>query len=82
MIKWIKDKWNKFNNWVAKWAPGFKTQLILGIGIVGEATAALQQFITDVPMDKFVSGTSWTIFTVVIMALAFWARQIGKRVSN
>ena len=76
---WLKKQWNKFEAWVAKWAPGLKTKLASGAGLVGMLAASLQDYITGLPLDKFVTGTQIAIISAVLFTLSFWLRDIGKR---
>ena len=82
MFKWIKDKWAKFEAWVAGWAPGFKTRLVTGLGSLGTLAGFMQEYISGVPLDKFITGTQIAIVTCVLFTLSFWLRNIGKRVED
>ncbi len=79
MWTWLKDKWNGFHNWCASWAPGFKTFLISAVGIFGSAGAAMQEYLTGVPLDKFVTTQEALIITTVLFSLTFWARTLTNR---
>jgi hypothetical protein len=79
MWTWIKDKWNRFQNWVASWAPGLKTKIVTFLGAIGSFAAILQQWVTGIPLDKFVSGTTIVIVSAVLFTLAFWFRGLANR---
>jgi len=79
MWTWIKDKWNRFQNWVAGWAPGLKTKIVTFLGAIGSFAAMAQQWVTGIPLDKFISGTTITIVTMVLFTLAFWFRGLASR---
>lgn len=80
-MNWLKDKWNRFHNWCASWAPGFKTFLISAVGLFGSAGAAMQEYLTGVPLDKFVTTQEALIITTVLFSLTFWARTLTNRAS-
>lgn len=75
---WIANLWTKFEAWVASWAPGWKTQIIAGLGAVGEGAGALQEYFTGIPLDKFITGTQVAIVSVVLFSLAFWFRRLSN----
>lgn len=75
---WLQNKWLKFEQWVASWAPGAKTQLVTALGVVGEGAALGQEYITGIPLDKFISGTTVTLISVGLFTLAFWFRRLTK----
>lgn len=79
----IKTDWAKFEAWVASWAPGAKTKVVTGLGAVGTAAGASQEYLaglTGLP-GNVVSGTQIATFSLVCFTLAFWLRGIGDRVS-
>ena len=78
----IKDKWNRFESLVATWAPGLKTQIVSVLGSIGTLAGMLQEYVTGIPLDKFVSGTAASIVICVLFTLSFWLRNIGKRVED
>lgn len=73
---WMKNTWVKFNTWLAQFMPGWKTQIINTIGIVGAGAATLQEYVTQLPLDKFVTANQIAITGIVLMTLAFWARHL------
>lgn len=78
-MNWLKDKWNRFHNWCASWAPGFKTFLISAVGVFGSAGAAMQEYLTGVPLEKFVTAQEALIITTLLFSLTFWARTLTNR---
>lgn len=75
----IKDLWNRFETWVAGWMPGFKTNIVTGLGAVGSAAALGQEYLTGLPTTTFMTATQMSIATLVLFTLAFWLRGIGTR---
>lgn len=79
MWNWIKNAWNKFHNWCAKIAPGVKTYLITALGALGSVGALAQQYVTQIPLDKFATAEQILIVNVVLFTLAFWGRALANR---
>ena len=79
---WIKDKWNKFETWVASWAPGLKTKLASAAGAVGSGALVVQSYITGLPLDKFITGTQIAIVTAILFTLSFWFRHLTNVASE
>lgn len=79
MWNWIKDKWNRVNDWCASWMPGLKTKIATGLGAVGSGAALLQEYVTGLPLDKFISGTKVLVITVVLFTFSFWFRSLSNR---
>lgn len=77
---WVTYAWGKFEEWVHMVAPGLKTLIASGLGAVSTFAATLQEYITGLPLDKFVSGTQIAILTTVLFTLAFWFHGMGDRV--
>jgi len=80
-ISWIEDKWAKFEAWVARVTPGLKTKLATGLGAIGSAGAVGQEYITQMPLTKFITAEQIAIASAVLFTLAFWFRGIGDRVA-
>lgn len=76
---WVKAKWNQFEAWVATWAPGVKTRMVAGLGTLGSVAALMQEYISGLPLDKFISATSITIIGMVLFTMAFWFRGLSNR---
>ena len=79
MVKWVKDKWTRFNDWLASKMPGLKTKIITAVGAVGMAAGVLQEFLTGLPLSVFLSATQIAIISGVLFALGFWARLLANR---
>lgn len=79
MFAWFSKTWNKFHNWCAKVAPGVKVFLISAVGVFGSAGAAAQEYLTGVPLEKFVTAQEALIVTTVLFTLTFWARALTNR---
>jgi hypothetical protein len=80
--QWLVDKWTSFEAWVYEWMPGFKTKLIAFIGIVGNAAVVLQDYITQVPLNKFVNETQLAVIGIVLFTLAFWFKRLSDNYSS
>lgn len=78
-FQWMGRLWDKFNDWVATWAPGLKTKIVAGFGALGSFAVAAQDYFNAMPMDKFVSGTTYAVGAGVLFTLAFWFRGMAKR---
>lgn len=74
---WVQGVWLKFEAWVATFAPGLKTKVVAGLGAVGSLAASMQEYMTGLPLDKFVTGTQIAIITTVLFSLAFWFRRLS-----
>ena len=79
MFNWIKNKWTAFGDWVQSWFPGFKTKFITAIGAIGSAAALLQEFVTGLPLSKFVTENQALGITLTLFALAFWFKRLSDR---
>lgn len=77
---YLKQGWFWFEAQVAKVAPGLKTLVINGLVAVGSASTLLVTYLQQVPMDKFVDGTTLAIIMLVASTLSFWLKDIGNRV--
>lgn len=80
-MKWLKDKWAKFEAWVHTWLPGVKTKITLGLGMLGSGAAALQEYLAKVPaVGKYLTAERIAIASFVLFTLAYWFRGMGERV--
>ena len=79
MFNWIKDKWTRFHNWCASWAPGAKTFVVTALGALGSSAALAQEYVTGLPLDKIATTSQILIINIVLFSLAFWARALAKR---
>lgn len=75
-FSWVKNMWLKFESWVASFAPGLKTKIVSGLGAAASLAASMQEYMTGLPLDKFVTGTQLAIAGAVLFTLAFWFRRI------
>lgn len=69
--------WRKFDSWVASWAPGLKTKIATGLGALGMFAATMQDYITGLPLDKFITSTEVAIISAVLFTLSFWFRTMA-----
>lgn len=77
VFSWIKDQFVKFNAWCASWMPGLKTYLATGLGAVSATAATLQEYVTGLPLDQFMTGTKIAIVSAVLFSLSFWFRSLA-----
>ena len=82
MLQWFKDKWNWFESKVYKIMPGLKTTTVTALGFVGSTAAVAQQYITNLPLEKFATATQIAVVTMVISILALWFHNMGDRVAE
>lgn len=75
---WVKNLWVKFNTWLAQFMPGWKTQIVNGIGLVGSGAAVMHDYVTQLPLDKFVTANQIAIVGIVLFTLAFWGRHLAN----
>jgi len=76
---WLKEKWNKFDAWVASWAPGVKTKIVAALGALGNAAYTVQQFVIGIPANDIVNARNLVILNLILFTLAFWFRGMGER---
>ncbi len=78
----IETAWTTFESWVARVTPGIKTKLATGLGALGSVGAMGQQYITQMPLTKFITAEQIAAASLVLFTLAFWFRGIGDRVQT
>lgn len=72
----IKNVWNKFDLWCASIAPGIKTHIVAGLGLLGSVGATAQEYITNVPLTTFVTAEKATTISAVLFALIIFTRHL------
>jgi len=82
MWQWIKDEWMSFETWVHSWFPGLKTRITSALGAVGSAAIVLQQFVTGLPVTKWISAELLQGVTLALFCLSFWFSNMGARIEN
>lgn len=80
MFKWISDTWAKFEGWVNGWFPGAKTYIMTGLGAVGSIAAYMQEYVTGLPVTKYITAETLTLISAGLFTLSFWFRGLGDRV--
>lgn len=78
----VKTTWTKFEIWVHSWFPGLKTKVTLGLGILGSGAATLQEFVGGLPVTEYVSTRTMALVATGLFVLAFWFKDMGKRVED
>lgn len=76
-FRWVKNGWMWFEGKVAGMAPGLKTRIAAGLGSLGSLAASMQEYMTGLPLDKFITGTQIAITTAVLFTLVFWFRRLA-----
>lgn len=79
MWVWIKDKWTRFEGWVASWMPGLKTLVVTGLGAIGSFAGVLQEYVTGLPLSEFMTSTQIAIATGLLFTLSFWFHNMSVR---
>lgn len=78
---WIKEQNARFEAFLVRTAPGVKTKIVTFLGMIGSGAAALQNYVTGIPVNRFVTAEQVTIVTFVLFTLAFWFKDMGTRVA-
>ena len=76
----LSKAYNSFEAWVHSWMPGFKTYICLGLQTIGATAFVAKDYITQLPLDKFATGTQIAIGSLVLSLLALWFHNMGERV--
>lgn len=75
-----QSKWQRFEAWSYSWAPGFKTKIVTSLGALSSLAAMLQQYVSGLPLDQFISASKLALITAILFTLAFWFHGMGDRV--
>lgn len=78
----VKSAYGKFEDWVHSWMPGWKTFIVSAFGTIGSTAAVCQQYITQLPLDKFITANEVAAATLIISLLALWFHGMGERVED
>lgn len=82
MLKWIKEKWNSFQDWVSSWFPGLKTKAVVVLGALGNLAAVITEYMAGLPsLTQYVTERNLLIANVVLFTMAFWFRGLTNRES-
>lgn len=76
---WIKNKWSQFEGWVASKAPGWKTQIVAAIGWGSMSLATLQEMVTGLPLDQFITAKSIAITTGSLFILVTIFKHLSSK---
>lgn len=79
-MNWLSKQWASFEAWVHSWFPGFKTQAVNSVGVIGAGSAAAYEYIVGLPETKYLSKEALTITAAVLFTLSFWFKNMGDRV--
>lgn len=80
MFQWLSNTWADFEAWVHSWFPGFKTQFVNALGVIGMGAASAYDYIVGLPETKWLSKEALTIVGAVLFTLSFWFKGMGDRV--
>jgi hypothetical protein len=78
----LKADWTKFDSWCASIAPGIKTHLIAGLGLLGSTGAVAQEYFTNVPLTTFVTAEEATSISAALFALVIFTRHLTTVAAN
>lgn len=78
----IKTDWTKFDNWCASIAPGIKTHIVAGLGLLGSTGAVAQEYVTNVPLTTFVTAEKATTISAILFALIIFTRHLTSVSAN
>lgn len=78
MFKYINTKREDFNAWVATWLPGMKTKIVASLGAVGMFSSYMQEYISGLPLDQFVSSKTVALISGGMFTLAYWFKSLGN----
>lgn len=76
---WVDAKWDAFEQWVAIQIPGVKTKIIAALGALGLWASAMQEFVSGLPLEQFVTGRTVAITGAILFTLAFWTRRLTDK---
>lgn len=76
---WLKQKWLAFEVWVAKKVPGWKTQIIMALGYMSTAFASLQQTVTGLPLEEFITARSIAGMTLGLFVLGAFTKYLSNK---
>lgn len=76
---WIISKRDQFESWVASWLPGMKTKIIAAVGALGMLAALLQDYITGLPLEQFISAPKLAITNAILFTLAYWTKRLSDK---
>src|SRR5260221_12997439 len=82
IVTLIESGWNKFESWVARITSGFKTRLATALGALGSVGAMGQEYVSQMPLTKFITAEQVAAASLVLFTLAFWFRGLGDRVQT
>lgn len=78
----IKDTWNRFEDWVHSWLPGYKTKITTGLGTLGMVSATLQEYITGLPLEQVITAKTMALVSAGLFTLSFWFKRLGDKASD
>jgi uncharacterized membrane protein YfcA len=79
MFTKVKELFNRFENWVASWFPGFKTRVTLGLAGIGTAAALAQQYVTGLPTNQLIGADTLMYINLGLYTAAYWFNSLSKR---
>ncbi len=79
MFKYLNNKRDQFEAWVATWLPGLKVKIVSTLGVIGSVAALLQEYVTGLPLGTLVSPTNLVIANIVLFTLAYWFKRLADK---
>lgn len=80
MLDTIQQYYDRTEDWVHSWFPGFKTRATAALGAVSMAASAMQEYITGLPVTKYISQEALSLTAAGLFTLSFWFSNMGSRV--
>jgi len=79
MLKWLRQKWDNFEAWVASKLPGWKTKAVAIAGAIGSAALLFQDYLSGLPLSNVVSPELLAKINIGLFTLAFWFRRLSDK---
>ncbi len=79
MFKYIQNKMDQFEAWVASKLPGWKTKLLTGLGALASLALSVQDYITGIPLSDLTSPKTALLVTFGVFTLAYWTRRLSDK---
>jgi hypothetical protein len=67
------------NDWVASVLPGLKTKIATGLGALGMLAATLQEYVSGVHLDQFISSKTTALVSAGLFTVSYWFRSLTDK---
>jgi hypothetical protein len=81
-MSYLSDAWNKFEWKVYSVMPGLKTYICMGLQAIGATAFVAKDYVAQLPLDKFATGTQIAVGSLILSLLALWFHNMGDRVDS